>query len=214
MQKIILFDFDGTLIDSQLSIINGFNHAFLEHKFNSPDEISVVNLIGYPLDIMFSRLGIPDELLENFIHSYKKYYQKNYLSQTKLFKFSKEALELASSFATLGIVTTKTSLSTQILLKHFEISHFFQAVIGKDDVTKPKPDKEPILKALKQLNSNGKKSFMIGDTNLDCIAAKSANITPVGVTCGYGDKDSLRENCDHIFENTLEAVKFIKNYNW
>ena len=120
------------------------------------------------------------------------------------------ALNIAYNFANLGVVTTKTSKFSNILLKHLNIYKFFKIIIGKEDVKNPKPSAEPIQKALKLLNKNTKNAFMIGDTHLDLKVAINANITPIALTCGYGDKNSFKDFTCNIFDNVFEAVNFIK----
>jgi phosphoglycolate phosphatase len=76
-------------------------------------------------------------------------------------------------------------------------------------VEHPKPHPEPILKALSKLQSDKKRYWMIGDTPMDIMAAKAANIESVAVTCGYADEAVLLEYTPNLSKSALEAVKFI-----
>ena len=140
----LLFDLDGTLIDSTTSILAGFREAFLKFDVEYPGDKVVKNLIGYPLDYMFEKMGISINEVPNFIDAYKAKYKEIYLDQTSLKFDAKEALKIASEFANLGVVTTKTSKYSQILLEHLGIAKFFGVIIGRDDVKEPKPAAEPI----------------------------------------------------------------------
>lgn len=71
MHKIILFDLDGTLIDSTKSILDGFKHAFTIHNKYYPGDDKVLNLIGHPLEFMFENLGVSKDMVDNFVLSYK-----------------------------------------------------------------------------------------------------------------------------------------------
>ncbi len=76
----------------------------------------------------------------------------------------------------------------------------------------PKPNSEPILKALENLKINpSKEIFMIGDTKLDLIAASEAKISSVAVLCGYGEAEELGQYTSNICNDSLEAVKLVKN---
>ncbi|WP_033916051.1 HAD family hydrolase [Campylobacter sputorum] len=209
--KIILFDMDGTLIDSTGAIHDGFTKAFKDNgDLLKLDYEHLNSLIGYPLDIMFERLGAPINEIYKYIHSYKEEYRNIYLKKTSLIDSARQAVELASSFAKLGIVTTKTSLYSKILLQHLEIDKYFDVVIGRDDVINPKPDSEPILKAINAINLKTNKVYMIGDTILDAKAAKAANVISIGLTCGYGSKDELCKYCDYCYDLPIDAVLFTK----
>ncbi|AGZ81287.1 HAD family hydrolase [Campylobacter fetus] len=203
----ILFDLDGTLIDSTDSILNGFHSAFFKFGFTQPNDEQICSLIGHPLEHMFYSLGVPNSLVKDFVDTYKEAYRKTYLEQTKLLEGAEEAVELASNIADIGVVTTKTSKYSIYLLDHLGIGKYFKTVIGKDDVINPKPHPEPILKALLNLNKSNQNAYMIGDTSMDAIAAKSANITSIGVSCGYEKIDSLSKICDWVEKNSKEAVE-------
>lgn len=208
----ILFDLDGTLIDSTEAILASFHFAFGDQnfKYEKGDE-AIKKLIGYPLDHMFGELGVPKTKVWDFVDSYKSNYKKISEAQTILLENAKESVELAASFATLGVVTTKTTLYSIPLLKNFNIWNYFDTIIGRQEVEYPKPHPEPILKACERLQIEPSEDvFMIGDTKLDLIASNSASISSIGVLCGYGKKEELSPYTPYICNDSLEAVKLIK----
>lgn len=209
----ILFDLDGTLIDSTKAILDGFRTAFIVHKKAPPNDTVITNLIGYPLSEIFSRLEVGDDELQSYIRAYKSRYLEIYLSQTSLLPGAKEAIKMAYEFACLGIVTTKSSDVLPQLLSHLGVLEFFDAIVGFNDVKQPKPNAEPINLALARLNRQKKGAFMIGDTPLDILAAKNAGIGALALSCGYASKSELEKYTNLIFLNPLEAVKYLKNLN-
>jgi phosphoglycolate phosphatase len=214
MKKVILFDLDGTLIDSTDAILKCFYHSFkiLNFEFNGNDD-DIKNEIGYPLDIMYENLGVNKLKVWDFVDVYKEEYRKISISETFLLPDAIEAVKLASSFARLGIVTTKTTQYTIPLLENMDIMKYFETIIGRQEVTNPKPHPEPILKALSNMNLLPNKNiFMVGDTKLDLIAGNEAGISTIGVLCGYGKSDELLHYSPNIVTNSLEAVKFINNF--
>lgn len=208
---IILFDLDGTLIESTEAITSTFHHAFDMHGEKSPTDTEIQELIGYPLDIMFAKLGVEESRVWDFVDSYKKKYRTISKIKTELLPQAKEAVELASDFAVLGIVTTKTGLYSKELMEHFGIMHYFEVLIGREHVENPKPHAEPILNALKQLDTRGKEIWMIGDTKLDLISAKNAGVNSIGVLSGYDDEPTLKKFTNVIFSDALEAVKHLQS---
>ncbi len=212
---VILFDLDGTLIDSTQAIVMSFRYAFADHKFDRQiSDTDITRLIGYPLEYMFEKLGVPKNKIDRYIDSYKSLYRQINHDHTTLLPGALSSIQLAFSFATLGIVTTKTTKYTTPMLEQFGILRYFDVIIGRQEVTHPKPHPEPILKAIAQLKPNPNSSiYMIGDTILDMISATEANVSAIAVLCGYGELDDLSAYTDNIFKDSLEAVQAIKNKN-
>ena len=210
---IILFDLDGTLIDSTEAILESFHNSFELHNYPHPSDEAIKALIGHPLDIMYADLGVDEDLIWDFVATYKEHYRKISTQKTELLEFASQAVSLANEFATIGIVTTKTGRYSKVLMEHFELMQYFEVLIGREDVEKPKPDAEPILKALDILEDANQEIWMIGDTKLDLISAKNANVNSIGVLSGYDTRETLQKYTDFIFENTYEAIKFLKTRN-
>ena len=212
--KIILFDLDGTLIESTDAIISTFLHTFKELDFDFKYSINdIKSLIGYPLDIMYKELGVEDEKVWEFVNSYKNRYRVISKEQTTLLENALEAVQLASQIGRVSVVTTKTRMYTMPLLEHFGIAHFFEIVTGRENVENPKPHPEPILITLEQMNYNKDLHdvWMIGDTKLDLIAANAANVNSIGLLCGYGEELELREYTNFIQKDAFSAINFLKN---
>ncbi|EPZ3061554.1 HAD family hydrolase, partial [Campylobacter coli] len=110
----------------------------------------------------------------------------------------------------LGIVTTKGGKFTPLLLEHLGVKKFFKTLITLEDVTNPKPHAEPILLALEKMQKTKENAYMIGDTILDIQAAMAANITPLALSCGYGDEDELKRY-SIVFPSAYKSVLYIKN---
>ena len=208
---IILFDLDGTLIDSTDAILECFHHSFCVHNYTHPNDDAIKLLIGYPLDEMYASLGVTEDKVWDFVATYKECYRKISTQKTDLLEEAKEAIILASKFASLGIVTTKTGRYSEILMKNFDLMHYFDVLIGREHVELPKPDAVPILKALENFDTQNREVWMIGDTKLDLISAQNAGINSIGVLCGYGIEDTLKQYTKIICKNTHEAVKYLKS---
>lgn len=207
--KTILFDLDGTLIDSTEAIVESFGVAYDTFARLTPDEDEIKKLIGHPLDMMFAMLGVQYREIDSYVSAYKGHYRLISRAKTTLLPLAKEAIEQASRIATLGIVTTKTAQYSEELLEHLGVMQYFDILIGRESVDNPKPHPEPILKALKHLKSDATRTWMVGDTPMDLISAKEAGVTGIGVLCGYSQKSDLEEHARHVVHNALEAVQFI-----
>lgn len=209
MKCTILFDLDGTLIDSTEAILESFHKAFRFFGKEPPEDKQILTLIGHPLDFMFRHLGIKENV-EEYVTRYKVEYRKIFKEKTKLLPTAREALKEAATFAKLGVVTTKTGKYSRELLEYMGLMSYFGVLVGSEDVLHHKPHPEPILKAMHHLESDLQNSFMVGDTCLDMEAAHAANITGIGVSCGYGSKEHMQKCSRHLFATPLEGVAFIK----
>ncbi|OCL84112.1 HAD family hydrolase [Arcobacter porcinus] len=213
-EMIILFDLDGTLLDSTDAITDTFLHSFKENNFDFKGSVEDIKKeIGYPLDIMFETLGVNKENVWDFVDSYKRQYRKVSLAQTTILENAYEAVVEASKFARLGVVTTKTGSYSVPLLENLNIMQYFEVLIGRENVENPKPHPEPILVALEKMNCEIKNYdvWMIGDTKLDLIAANEANVNSIGVLCGYSNEEELKKYTNIVKKDSFEAVQYLKS---
>ena len=208
---IILFDLDGTLIDSTEAILESFHVAFKYFNDEVPNDELIKAEIGHPLDVMFVTLGVDETKVSEYVDAYKMHYREISCAKTILLEDAKKAVELAYKYATLGVVTTKTAKYSIELLEYMGLMEYFSVLVGREDVQNPKPNPEPIQKALAKLPSDTSSIWMIGDTCMDMLAARSANVGSVGVSCGYGSIENLEKCTDNIYKNSFEAVQFILN---
>ncbi|WP_345976463.1 HAD family hydrolase [Sulfurimonas sp. HSL3-7] len=205
----ILFDLDGTLIDSTEAILESFHNSFDLHKHPHPKDEEIKALIGHPLDVMYAELGIEEAKVWDFVHTYKEHYREISTQKTVLLPEAIEAVEEAKKFARLGIVTTKTGKYSRVLMEHFGLMHHFDVLIGREDVQNPKPHAEPIDRAIAQMQGVKEKCWMIGDTRLDIASANNAGIKSIGVLSGYDNLEQLQTLTNIIENNALQAVKYI-----
>lgn len=216
MQKTILFDLDGTLIDATITILQSFDYAFKFHDKNPVNHEHIKPLIGYTLEDIFLKIGVESHMIDSYFNAYRDFYHTIYLKHTTLLEYAQEAIIMASEFADLGVVTTKGSKVLPDLLEHLGILKYFKTLVGRHDVINPKPHAEPINLALRNLNKDDKDSrastFMIGDTTLDALSAINANVVPLSVLCGYNDKTKLSKVNNKIFKNAFEAVEYARQY--
>jgi len=207
--KTILFDLDGTVIDSTEAILESFHNSFDVYKLPHPTDEEIKALIGHPLDSMYADLKVEEALVWDMVKTYKEHYSKIYKEKTVLLEHAVESIRLAEEVARLGVVTTKTGTYSRDLLENFGLMDAFEVLIGRENVEQPKPHAEPILKAMETMQANPSTTWMIGDTSLDIRSAQNAGIHSVAVTSGYESREQLLTLTDIIENNVLEAVKYI-----
>ncbi|MFP4486625.1 MAG: HAD family hydrolase [Campylobacterales bacterium] len=210
MKKTILFDLDGTLIDSTEAIVEGFGISFETHKKSAPKAKEIIKLVGHPLEIMFEGLGVEKDMIKSHVDAYKKHYRTIATAKTTLLEGAKESIELASKFARIGVVTTKTRRYSIDILEHLGIGHYFETIVGRECVQNPKPHPEPIMLALTRMGLQKDGTFFVGDTMMDLLAAREAGVEFVGVEGIYGDMKLFKKECNVLKNNILVAVSYIK----
>jgi len=210
MKPVILFDLDGTIIDSTEAILDGFRVAFETFGGVVPSDEAIKNEVGHTLENMFLTLGVEEAKVDAHVHAYKMHYRVISCEKTVLLEGAREAIVEASKFATLGVVTTKTGEYSRVLLEHMGLMNYFSVLIGREHVKYPKPHEEPILKALAKLEHDRSKTWMIGDTCMDIESAKNAGVHAIAVTSGYATHSVLQKCASFICDNALEAIEYIK----
>jgi len=175
----ILFDLDGTLIDTNELIIESFKHTF--ETFGIPytlEELSTYN--GPPLIDTFKKVN-PD-YVDEMLTTYREHNLSHHEQYVRLFPNVLETVEkLVENNYDLAIVTTKLRDSALIGLDITGLTPYFKTIITLSDVTNPKPHPEPVQKALHELNSEPEQAIMIGDNYHDIIAGQRAGTLTAGV---------------------------------
>lgn len=205
----ILFDLDGTLIDSTEAILESFDVALKSFGEVPFDEEAIKAEIGHPLDAMFRTLGVSEARVWEHVAAYKAHYRTIACEKTVLLPRAKEAVALAAAHARLGVVTTKTAEYSRELLVYMGMMEYFDVLVGREDVTHPKPHPEPIQRAMEAIDASQTECWMVGDTPMDMLAAEAAGIESVAVSCGYAEEKILRTCTPNIARDAYEAVQFI-----
>ena len=208
-RSVILFDLDGTLIDSTEAILESFRVSFELLGGGIPDPERIKAQVGHPLADMYRNLGVPEPRIEEYVRTYKEHYRQVHTAKTVLLPGAGEAVRRAAEFARLGIVTTKTGRYSRELMEHFGLMEYFEVLIGSEDVSRHKPHPEPIWTALERMGTGRESCWMIGDTCMDLEAASAAGIGGIGLLCGYGKAEDLRCCGNPLEPDALRAVTHI-----
>jgi len=209
----VLFDFDGTIMDTNDIIIKSWQHTFqtLEGRERSLEEI--LETFGEPLRITMERI-LPDFDTEKAIEIYRSYQFEHYRELIELFPGMKELIEgLKQEGYKLGVVTSRLRNSTEIGLKKYGLIGCFGTIVTADDTNKHKPDPEPIRIALKKLNSEPQETIMIGDSMFDVLCAQNAGVEAVLVSWAMAtDAQSRLQDVkpEHVIEKAEEIWTILR----
>lgn len=207
----VLFDLDGTLINSNEIIIKSYFHAFEVFLPNiSLTRDKVISFIGPTLENVFSRY-VSEEKIKPMIMTYRDYYTKHEKEYHSLYPGVIEGL---TSLRELGIksaiVTSKFKSAAWPSYIHYGLNQYFDAFIALEDVSAPKPNKEPVLKGLAACGPYDY-AIMIGDSPGDIQSGLNAGIEGAGVAWSIQGIERLNEaNPDVIFHSMNDIVNYIK----
>ncbi len=186
----VVFDLDGTLIDSAADIANALNFA-LGLRNLSPFPVSQVKeMIGGGIPKLVERAlrahGVSEIELLPLAADFVKYYRENLSTCTTLYEGAGELLaELKGEGRRIGLCTNKQQDLTIETIRQLGIANYFSAVAGEREGRPRKPDAAPLLGVLQALGASPENAVMVGDSGADVECAKAAGVVPVVVSFGY-----------------------------
>ncbi len=194
----LIFDLDGTLIDSAPDVTDSLNHALRTGGF-SPIPIELVKtFLGRGAKFLVEKtLEYNGELhgekqVKHIEESFVKIYSENPVEKTTLFPGVRKTLEaLLVNKIEMALCTNKPRKTTLPVLKKLGMEKYFSAVCCGDDVKHPKPDGRHVIASMTKFRDPAKLTIMVGDTENDIVAAKYAGIASIYVTFGYNLKPNL-----------------------
>ena len=206
MIKIIMFDLDGTLVDSSVDITNALNFAIEPYKIGRMTVKETIGLVGEGLTRLIEkvlgkeRAAIVPEVLERFIG----YYSEHLVEFTAPYPGVRETLERLGNYGKAVISNKRESLSRK-LLEELDLAKHFDVILGSDSVGEKKPSPKPIKKVLDFFSIGPEEAVIVGDSNYDIDAGRAAGTKTIAVSYGYRDAGSL-QGADFILNDIGELL--------
>lgn len=182
MINTVLFDLDGTIIDTNELIINSFLHVMGGWDHAAPwTREQIIPHMGGTLEQQMRTFSGQEEVSE-YVKGYRAYNDIHHEAMVRPFPHVIEVVEaLHQAGITMGVVTTKIRPSTLKVLERFDLLKYMKSIVTVQDVTHPKPHAEPVQKAMAELGSNPAHTLMIGDSPVDIQSAQNAGALSAGV---------------------------------
>lgn len=214
MKKTVIFDLDGTLLDSIEDIASSMNKVLESLQLPTHKIEDYKHFVGGGVDILVENAlsNQSKEIKDEVIKRFKIEYDGKLHSKTLPYNGIYELLdELKKLDINLAVLSNKPHEFTVSYVNHFFKNYNFKEIHGqKKDVPK-KPDPKAALDIVKCLDSSCENTYFIGDTKIDMQTAKSANMTAIGVLWGFRDEKELRDfGADFIVSNPLEILKILQ----
>jgi len=203
----ILFDLDGTLIDSIELILNSARYAFEKLGRECPSDEEWSAGIGIPLFTMFGRYSRDAADQAALIAAYREYQLANHDRLIRCYDdVVPTVAELSKRGHELGIVTSKSEALAMRGLTHVGLARFMDTIVGCDGSTRHKPDPEPVRIALQRLDCPPDEAIFVGDSVHDVIAGNAAGVTTVAATWGAFKRSDLEPGSPDIFLESISGV--------
>ncbi len=220
----ILFDLDGTLVDTAPDLLSAHNYVMKKFGYNTKNIDEIKDIVGKGAAVMLGRSiwgsarkelssisnqKIKDKMIKEFLD----FYEKNIVVKSKLVKGVYEFLKWAkSNNISMAVCTNKQENLAVSLLKEIKIYDFFEYVSGRNTFDYCKPDPKHLTSTIEIMNGDIKKSLMIGDSENDADAAKAAGIPMILLEDGYTEKKIEQIHYDHLIKDFVGIEKLISLY--
>lgn len=211
--ELVLFDLDGTLTDPAIGITNSVMYALQKKGYPVPNRNELLFFIGPPLVNSFcDYLKIEKDEGQKLVEAYREYFSSKGLFENKVIDGAQNLLKsLKESGIKIALATSKPKIFADKILKHFNIMEYFDITVGSELDGRLTDKGEVIAEVLKGFpHIHKEKIAMVGDRSYDVLGANKNGITPVGVLCGYGDKNELETaGAKYIFHTLKELENWI-----
>lgn len=211
----IIFDFDGTVVNTGEGILKSLQYSFKEMGDEVPKFDELKKFIGPPIYYSFTHYyGIGEDKVQDYIKKYRERYKIKGIYECELYK--NMALVLAAlkdRGCLLGVASSKPEHLIYDVANYLDITKSFDAIVGvKTDNSNHASKKDIILQAMNELGvKDSSRVLMVGDRHYDITGAKQAGVKVCACLWGYGDKEEFKQyEADYIISDPMEIIQLIK----
>ena len=212
MINTVLFDLDGTIINTADVIIGSWQHTYRKLSGKEGDRNIIVKTMGEPLAVSLKN-AFPHVPVEESLEIYRSFHRNSFKDTIDIFPGMKDLIEeLKDRKYSLSVVTSRMRGTTEEALEKYGIKDLFDYIVTCDDTDKHKPDPEPILVALRKLSKGPDESIMVGDSIFDILCARNAKVKSalVGWTITMTEEEALKGDApDYIIKKPEDLLRVI-----
>lgn len=208
----VLFDLDGTLIDSADLIVESYQHAFRTHGLTVRSREEILAGMGTPLRAVFRTMTADEGAIDQWIATYRAYNLLHHDARVQAYPGVVEMIgQVRDCGCRLGLVTSKNRSGALRGLALIGLQDAMEIVVGADDVEHPKPDAEPVERALQLLDMPADSCLFVGDSHHDVLCGRNAGVRTAGITWGPFDRRHLEQvNPDYYCDTPADVVRIVQ----
>lgn len=215
MYKLIVFDLDGTLINSIPDLTDAVNHIRSIFGLSLLSEGDVTVLVGDGAKKLVEDAlpGFSQKEQQKGLDCFLSYNLNHIIDKTRLYPGAIEALKtLKEMGCTLAVASNKSELHCKEILRLLEVDHYFSAVLGAESAAERKPSPAPIFHLMQQFGVSNSETVMVGDSVNDIKSGKSAGVLTIGCEFGYGGGDEL-QYADGTISSLTQVVALLSDWS-
>jgi phosphoglycolate phosphatase len=207
--ELVIFDLDGTLVDSKADIIYCFNQSLSKFGIEALPEELIAKHVGTGIRPLLKEVfaNYPKTTLSELTQEFESLYSKNLTKQTKLYPGMLEILLQCQSKK--AVLTNKMQVFADMMIDQLNLREYFVGVFGRDAFDTCKPDPLPVFKVCEKFNMNLQKTIIIGDTETDIKTGKNSEIATCGVLYGYGNQSEIVASRPDFIVNAVKDLRSI-----
>lgn len=207
----VLFDLDGTLIDSVDLIVDSYHHAYQVHGLPAQSREAILAGIGTPLRTVFGSMTADAAMIDSWIATYREYNLTHHDARVRAYDGTVAMVhQIKASGRRVGLVTSKNYAGALRGLALVGLGGAMEVIVGADNVVNPKPHPEPVERALTVLDMPADTCIFVGDSRHDIHAGRGAGVWTAGVTWGPFDRKHLEFAApDYICDTPQELLAVI-----
>ena len=215
MYKAVIFDLDGTLVNSLMDLAVATNYALEQHGFNTYPLDDYKYLIGDGMAKLIERAipskALTEETFKSVFKAFMDYYREHCLVHTYLYEGIENAINTLKDMGLkLAVVSNKADDMTNLIVKEY-FGDSFKLVAGKREGIPVKPDPTLTLMIIDELGIKPHECIFVGDSGMDCLNAVNSGCYPLGVLWGFRKREELLENgAKSLINHPNEIVPFVK----
>jgi phosphoglycolate phosphatase len=190
--KLLMFDLDGTLVNTAADITNALNYAIEPHGIEKLTVERTISMVGEGITRLVEKLLGEERkpIMQDVLDRFLDYYSAHLLDHSLPYPGVRETLERLAAYKKAVISNKREGLSRR-LLEELQLSYFFDAVLGSDSVDERKPSPKPLIHLMEIFAARPEEAVIIGDSQYDIQAGKAAGVRTIAATYGYRDKRFL-----------------------
>ena len=207
----VLFDLDGTLVDTIELILSSVRHTFAERR-RGPSDADWIAGIGKPLRTQLAEYADDAADLDALVERYRQHQRAHHDAMTRCYAGVHEVLAgIRADGHRIGVVTSKLAAPAERALRHVGLHELVEVLIGADDCERAKPHPEPVLRALARLGAPPEAALFVGDSPHDVAAGNAAGVVTAAVLWGAcGREVLLSAGPDHVLSDIGEILTLVR----